>query len=346
MTTPFIGATSALCAVGRGADQAWASVRAGIGRIGNSHVMDRHFDPIQMGLVPEEELPPLAPEFDALGLPSQARRMLRLTAAALGPVTAGLKAPVRLFIGLPKPGAGATPWLSNFLACLWKIGPTPIDSARSTVIPRGRASALLALEAALQAVTADPSGPVVVGGVDTFLDLRLLANLDAEQRILGPRSMEGFIPGEGAAFFILHPASSAAPRAASVVGAASSVDAGHRYGTAPALGEGLAEALNALRTSLTQPAPPVATTFAGFNGENFDAKLWGVARMRHSDFFAPAMLMEHPADKYGDAGAATGALLTVLAATALSRGQRPGPALVWAASDEELRACALLATAK
>jgi 3-oxoacyl-[acyl-carrier-protein] synthase-1 len=94
----------------------------------------------------------------------------------------------------------------------------------------------------------------------------------------------------------------------------------------------------------TSPAP-VGTTFAGFNGENFDAKLWGVARLRHHDFFAPDMLMEHPADKYGDAGAATGAILTVMAATALARGQRPGPALVWAASDTELRGCALLTTA-
>jgi 3-oxoacyl-[acyl-carrier-protein] synthase-1 len=54
------------------------------------------------------------------------------------------------------------------------------------------------------------------------------------------------------------------------------------------------------------------------------------------------MLIEHPADKYGDTGAATGAILTALAATALLDGSRNGPALVWAASDREPRACALL----
>ncbi|MNC86171.1 3-oxoacyl-(acyl carrier protein) synthase [compost metagenome] len=86
----------------------------------------------------------------------------------------------------------------------------------------------------------------------------------------------------------------------------------------------------------------IATTFAGFNGESFDAKLWGVARLRHNDFFAPGMAIEHPADKFGDAGAATGAILVALAARALATGTRPGPALVWAASDRETRSCAVL----
>ena len=75
-----IGATHVLCAIGSGTDQVWASARAGIARIGNSHVMDKHFEPIQMGLVPEDGLGPLTPEIDALPLPSRARRMLRLVA--------------------------------------------------------------------------------------------------------------------------------------------------------------------------------------------------------------------------------------------------------------------------
>jgi 3-oxoacyl-[acyl-carrier-protein] synthase-1 len=102
-------------------------------------------------------------------------------------------------------------------------------------------------------------------------------------------------------------------------------------------------ALDQLRQRMQPPPPgPIATTFAGFNGENFDAKLWGVARLRHSDLFSAGALIEHPADKYGDAGAATGAILVALAAQALSTGTRPGPALVWAASDRELRGCAVV----
>jgi len=54
------------------------------------------------------------------------------------------------------------------------------------------------------------------------------------------------------------------------------------------------------------------------------------------------MVIDHPADKYGDAGAATGAILMALAAKSLASGARSGPALVWAASDREPRACAIL----
>src|SRR5690606_27419859 len=78
-----IEATNILCPIGRGSAQVWASARAGIARIGSSHVMDRHFDPIQMGLVPEEALGKLTPDIDVLPLPARARRLLRLAVPAL-----------------------------------------------------------------------------------------------------------------------------------------------------------------------------------------------------------------------------------------------------------------------
>jgi 3-oxoacyl-[acyl-carrier-protein] synthase-1 len=123
------------------------------------------------------------------------------------------------------------------------------------------------------------------------------------------------------------------------------MDPGHRYGGVPAKGEGLADALAQVRQRLPQQAS-ISTTFAGFNGENFDAKLWGVARLRHSDFFSPAMVIDHPADKFGDAGAAMGAMLVALAAESMASGTRSGPALVWAASDRESRACAVLSVVR
>ena len=129
-----------------------------------------------------------------------------------------------------------------------------------------------------------------------------------------------------------------------VHGAASSMDPGHRYGNDPARGEGLAAALAALR----QRAPSaglIGAMFAGFNGESFEAKLWGVARLRHDDYFSKEMLIDHPADKFGDTGAAMGAILMSLATKSLVTATRPGPALVWAASDREPRACAVVSRA-
>src|SRR5207247_2908624 len=106
--------------------------------------------------------------------------------------------------------------------------------------------------------------------------------------------------------------------------------------------EGLAQALDNLIAGLPRPPAPIASIHAGFNGESFFAKEWGVARLRHSDRFAPSVSMEHSADCFGDAGAAMGALLVLLAHAALSRGDRGGPALVFSSSDREDRACALL----
>lgn len=342
--TASIGATHVLCAIGSGTEQVWASARAGIARIGNSHVMDRYFEPISMGLVPEDALGTLTPEIDGLPLPSRARRILRLAAPSFSAVAANLGGPVAVILGLPPLTPAESPWLMRVPEYLQQLTGIAVDRQRSVTLPSGRAAALLALERASQLLKAGAVETVVVGGVDTFLDLRLLSELDVEERILGPRVMDGFIPGEGAAFYVLSAGRSTGshtgPRVV-VNAAASTMDPGHRYGDAPARGEGLAVALGQARQRLEQPVPPVATTFAGFNGESFDAKLW-VARVRHSDFFSAEMVIEHPADKFGDAGAAMGAILVALAAESLRNGTRPGPSLVWAASDREPRACAIV----
>jgi len=345
-----IGASHVLCAIGNGTDQVWAAARAGIARIGSSHVMDRHFDPIQMGLVPEDALGSLNEEIEKLPLPSRARRLLRLAAPALQAAGEGVGHPVPLFVGLPDLKPADAPWLVHVPAYLQKLTKGIVERQGSAIVPHGRAAGLMALELALRALEADPTATVIVGGVDTYLDLRLLAMLDSEQRILGTQVMDGFIPGEGAAFYTLSgiSATRVGPRGPRVVvhAAGSSMDAGHRYGTEPAKGEGLAQAMVAVRQRAGALPGPVATTFAGFNGESFDAKMWGVARLRHNDFFSPTMVIEHPADKYGDAGAATGAILMALAAKSLASGARSGPALVWAASDREPRACSIVSVAQ
>jgi 3-oxoacyl-[acyl-carrier-protein] synthase-1 len=340
--------SSVLCAGGRGAEQLWATVRAGIACIKNSCIFDQHSDPIQMGLVPEDALAPLPPELDAMGLPSIARRMLQLASPALMAVAevAG-PSPLKVCLGFPQLSMDKAPWLGNFLQHLSIAAGTPIAVAESRIFPLGRASTFHALETAVNLIAQDPNAKVVVGGVDTFVDLRCAAEFDAQSRILGPRVMDGFIPGEGAAFFLLQDtdAVSAGANGKKVLlqSVATVADEGHRYGTAPALGEGLSNAIEKMRAGLPSDAAPIACTFAGFNGENFEAKLWGVARLRHPDFFQSDMVLRHPADSIGDTGAAAGAILMALGACALAKGQE-GPALVWAASDLESRGCALLST--
>jgi 3-oxoacyl-[acyl-carrier-protein] synthase-1 len=305
--------------------------------------LDKEFDPIPMGLVPEVALDADEEEADATGLPARARRMLRLATPVLSELKAELgDRPVVLYLGLPEQTEQSNPWTEKFSEQLCTRSGLIRDEAASQIFPVGRAAVLVALEAALQKISSDPSRPVLVGGVDTFLDLRLLNTLDVEGRVLGAEAMDGFVPGEGAAFLLLKSADEGEPNSIVVQGAASTLDSGHRYSTAPARGEGLAEALQLLRGRLSSPTP-IATTFAGVTGENFEAKLWGVAQLRHKAIFSPDMILEHPASCFGDTGAATGAILTALAVFAVANGHRKGPALIWAASDRGERGCALVA---
>ena len=83
MSAAVVSATSVICAAGFGAPQVWATVRSRVSRVSKSSVVDRDFEPIAMGLVPETALDPDDSDLDSLGWPSGARRMLRLSAPAL-----------------------------------------------------------------------------------------------------------------------------------------------------------------------------------------------------------------------------------------------------------------------
>jgi 3-oxoacyl-[acyl-carrier-protein] synthase-1 len=348
--TPIIESVGAMCAVGRGTSQVYASVRTGIGRIAASSVYDRHFEPIHMALLPEDALEPLADELEPLPLTSRRRRMVRLAAPALREAMADVAEdvpPMPLFIGLPEPRPGAPPVeQAHLTGALTAQTGIVFDEDGSVVFPRGRASVLFALEAGVQCLREGRAESVLVGGIDTYLDLALLGELDLEGRIHGPRVVHGFVPGEGAAFLRLTfaRASRRAPPhpRVTILGVGTAQDPGHRYSDQPALGEGLSHAMEMMFATLPRSTALIENTFAGFNGEMFGAKEWGVASLRHHERFSPAAKIEHPADCFGDTGAATGALLVVLAHTSLTRGDRTGPALIFSASDGEDRACALI----
>jgi hypothetical protein len=104
---------------------------------------------------------------------------------ALGPdMTAG---PVRLFLAGPRAPAGSESWLDDaFLAELGSYAGVDIDPESAT-FPLGRAGFFVGLQGALATVLAsDTRGtePVIVGGVDSYLDPMRLARLQQENRLL------------------------------------------------------------------------------------------------------------------------------------------------------------------
>ncbi|MCG5052057.1 MAG: hypothetical protein KA712_03765 [Myxococcales bacterium] len=346
----YLLASGALCALGIGVAQIWAAARAGLSRTAASPLRGGSGEPLTLALVPEDALAPLDPALEAQHPAQVEGRLLRLMASPLAEIASGplASAPLPLYLGMPEPepGFGRAFDDRRFLSQVAQLAAVPIDPARSRVFRQGRAAGFFALAAAEEALARGDFTHVLVGGVDSYLDPVRLARLDAEGRLLGPHTMDGFIPGEGAAVLLLAKVPPAAGVAACrLSGVATAFDAGHRYAEAPALGEGLAAALESLRAAGRGPQGPAEVVFAGLTGESFGAKTWGVAQLRHRDLISPEALLEHPAEGFGDVGAAMGPLLLALADASLVLGHRDGPALVWANADRGPCGCAFIETA-
>jgi 3-oxoacyl-[acyl-carrier-protein] synthase-1 len=273
--------------------------------------------------------------------------MLRLAGKPMAEALAGV------------PGAGSLPW---FLAGPEPIPdcPKPVDAAflkhlhvqcnggfhpgKSKLFDKGRASGIEALAGAYALLATNAEPFAIVGGVDTHLDLYLLGTLDMHDRVLADGVMDGFAPGEGAAFLVLASPQAMEKRAlkplAQLGPPALAAEAGHRYSQAPYKGDGLAQAITAALTALN--GQKAATVFATMTGENFHAKEWGVASLRNQASLEPALRIEHPADCYGDPGAAAGPLLVGLAALGMKQGKTRGPCLVYCSSEHEQRGAVCL----
>jgi 3-oxoacyl-[acyl-carrier-protein] synthase-1 len=146
----------------------------------------------------------------------------------------------------------------------------------------------------------------------------LLSYLDSEDRILATNISNGFAPGEAASFLLLSKNydKSFLPVTLSAPGV--SKEEGHYYADeVPYRGDGLAEAFR--RSISNSRKEKIKRIYSSMNGENFFVKEFGVALIRNSKRIASEHSVEHPADCYGDLGAATGAVLTTLAAIELSK---------------------------
>jgi 3-oxoacyl-[acyl-carrier-protein] synthase-1 len=303
-----------------------------------------------MSLVPESYLPPLVPALEAVqkARPAHAR-MLRLATWALVEATAACTEPPPLLLAVPEARRGLSdPIGADFLHDLQTQAETPVDEAHSKLYRQGGAGGLLAIRDALALLAAGQFPCVLVGAVDTFLDLPLLLALERDQRLAGA-SPDGFIPGEASAFLLL--ASRGAARQlrmdpiARVTAAAAGVERGHRGSSRPLLGDGLSETFQSLFAQVGQ-GPKVPCVYAGMNGESLPGKEWGVAYLRSSTRFNPDCEIEHPADCVGDAGAALGLAMLGMAAIGIENGHHASPVLVWSTSDQADRAAVLVEAAR
>ncbi len=351
MGTPdiVIARAGLVCPIGLSLPEAAASARARVARLREISWLDARLDPFVAGVVPDDGLPELAEALHGAGLTHREARMLRLAHAAIEEALSAWLAAggpaLPVLVGLPEHHPARPVQPATFLQQLSQQCPGAIDPALSLAVPRGRAASLMALREACARVTRGDAPAVLVGGVDTLVDLTVLAMLDLQGRVRNPVNSDGFSPSEGAAFLLVMRADLAQARGlkplARVLGTALGHEPGHLYAQEPYKGEGLAAALDSLLAEAPAPAP-IATVYSSFNGERHWAREFGVARLRQSHAFQPEHAMEHPAECFGDLGAAHGAALMALAAHALQGRYRASPCLVYASSDRGDRVASLI----
>ncbi|MGD2154637.1 MAG: beta-ketoacyl synthase N-terminal-like domain-containing protein [Gemmatimonadales bacterium] len=338
-------------AVGLTAGEMAASVRSATMRFTESEIRDRSLEPVTVAEVPEDGLSELIGPLGAMNLTSRQRRMLQIAAAPLRECLLSLPANTPapgLVLALPETETARPLDRPGFLELLVQQSGLAFDARASDGSHSGRAGGLLALRRAAELVQSRTHGFMVAGGVDSYLDLYVLDGLDAEGRLKSSANLDGFIPGEGAAFLLIASREAAAAAGlkaiASISAVADEFETGHLRSEEPYLGEGLARAVTKLiQTNAVKQ--PFCEVFSSMNGESYWAKEWGVTLVRNHNAFAEDHRIHHPADCCGDTGAASGPLMCALAAMGIRDGYYRSPCLVYASSDGGQRAALAVDTA-
>jgi 3-oxoacyl-[acyl-carrier-protein] synthase-1 len=253
--------------------------------------------------------------------------------------------PICLGLAYPRPGYESN-IEGSILSHLETETAIPFSKTDSFTISTGHASSLMGIEKAVQLIVSGKQELMLVGGVDSYYHPDILEWLDESKRLHSAENKDGFIPGEGAGFCLV-----------------ASLDFTNRYRLKPlaiilspvsgeepnpfmsdgvCIGQGLTDVLH--RAFAVLADDEVADwVICDMNGESFRALEWTYAYLRTSKQHRDPLEIWHPADCYGDIGAASGTVLTGIAIAALnkrySRGMQP---LVWTSSDYRHRSAVIL----
>lgn len=340
----YIAGIGMITAVGADAKMTAAAVNAGVNQFEASEYDNQTGESITMAGVPEEVFDSLQFEIDGGTYYSQLYdRVIKMAIVAAREACAGqsIEQDIPMVLAIPEAVEGINHISAeSLIKNLTGQADLPIDSSQVRCLHTGRAAGIEALDMASRMLHDLDQDYVLLGGSDSYWHLPLIAHLDAEQRVMAPGVMDGFVPGEGAGFLLLcRDASKALVRdnhSIALYKPGVSEESGHLKSELPYRGDGLSEAFKLALNGQNDNRIP--TIYASQNGEHFWAREYGVALLRNHASFGDEVLLEHPADCYGDLGVATGPVLIGLCAQDLW--QQPGLVtnLVYCSSDSAARA--------
>lgn len=264
-------------------------------------------------------------------------RMLRLANQAMTELVPTLPPePVPLFLAGPEPYLQCPGVDLGFIENLARQSGAKIDLDYSRCVNVGRAGAVDVIETAAKYMASCNKGYALVGGVDSFFDLKIMRYLAKTGRLLTCGASQGFVPGEGAAFLLLVSTAAAAEDGITPLASLSSpgmaLEEGHILGEGIYRCDGLAAAF---ANALAKGSPPISRIYSSENGEMHYAKELSVAITRNRKALIPACNVQRPSAFFGDLGAAFATVAVGLASANLSAHPH---SLVYGSSDSGLRA--------
>lgn len=342
----YVAGIGMITPVGVNVEMTAAAVRAGVSAYRDTSYFDGDFNKIRMAVVPEAALENSLDE-DKLTLPMTARhvRMLQLAKLALLEVLPRLPRDqsVPLFLAGPEPlGTEDQPLTMSFIKILSVQTSANLNLDVCRINSMGRAGGLSCVKLAYRYLESGAGKLVLVGGVDSFYDKSTVDSLSSKRRLLSGEAMDGFIPGEGAGFMLLTNDSKtiAKEQLPHIFEPGGGLEQGHMFSDKPYTGDGLSAAVTeAVRNS---NATKIAVIYTTMNGESFFAKEHGVALIRNKESLHENVKIEHPADCFGDLGAASGIVMAALSSYGLVSKNYSGSILLMCSSDREHRSAAVI----
>ena len=293
------------------------SCRANIMQPVESHMVDRHGEPIAMcRLMPLGDRLQGLERLEALAVPALAEAL-----HAYGDAVAGGRAsrgPLPLCLALPASDRADMVGHRRdaLLERLRQTAPLPIDDRGSRVFAGGRSAGVEAFEHAL-GLLGGGAPAVVVGGVDSYFHPDVLEHLDEVRRLHSMETENGFIPGEGAAFLLLaRDGSTAGILPHGYVLSATTTTEPHPWhplappNAEPCLAVGMTLAVD---TAARAADAPIGWILTDVNNERHRVDEWIYASLRNARVFEDDAEHEQPTLDTGDLGAASAAVLAVIA---------------------------------
>lgn len=200
------------------------------------------------------------------------------------------------------------------------------------VVSTGNTGVFASITGAITSLIQGRAQMCVVGGVDSLLHTPHLAALDDDGRLKTEATPVGLTPGEGAAFVVLERAEQARSRQARALARVTpprlAVERQSPDGKAPGRGKAASQVLRQALADAPCPPDRIHRVLTDLNGERWRFLEWAIASNPALAGMPPDWRLWHPADCFGDVGAATGAMHLCLATRAFERHYAVGDAII------------------